>query len=247
LALPALLAFSAAAAPPAAEGSAAPSTTLPSDTAARPGPAAEAVPPVAGDSTAVPATGPSGAGLEALAGPAEPDALAADLRALDLDDLDARTRSTLLFGGSSPVSFSGEARVKFQDHYMRDFPLFMKEDRARMGVGYEGNESILRLGMVVRPNRSTVLWSKIGFQHTMPGNFLNGNQPPGQDGFEPIQDRHDKMEITGNIHEDMSAGLAIRTVPASAWLRMGNVLWTEASPLTIWKAQPRTFAWEYLP
>jgi hypothetical protein len=45
----------------------------------------------------------------------------------------------------------------------------------------------------------------------------------------------------------MAAGLAIRTVPASFWVRMGNVLWTEASPLTIWKAQPRTFAWDYLP
>lgn len=179
--------------------------------------------------------------------------LAAELRALDLDDLDARTRSTILFGGSSPVSFSGEARVKFQDHYLLDFPTYMKEDRTRTGVGYEGNESILRLGMVVRPNRSTVLWSKIGFQHTMPGNFVNGTAnvngipSPGPDGFERIQDRHDKMEVAANIHEDMSAGLAIRTIPASAWLRMGNVLWTEASPLTIWKAQPRTFAWEYLP
>jgi hypothetical protein len=28
---------------------------------------------------------------------------------------------------------------------------------------------------------------------------------------------------------------------------MGNTMWTEASPLTVWKAQPRTFAWEYLP
>jgi hypothetical protein len=154
------------------------------------------------------------------------------------------------------VSFSGEARVKIQDHYLgrwlpfvegEQVPDYMKEDKARTAVGYEGNESMLRLGMVVRPNRSTVLWSKIGFQHTMPGNYLNGNAAPGPDGYGRAQERHDKMEITANIHEDMLAGLAIRTVPASAWLRMGNVLWTEASPLTIWKAQPRTFAWEYLP
>ncbi|MFP4416026.1 MAG: hypothetical protein ACLFSB_02005 [Chitinispirillaceae bacterium] len=45
----------------------------------------------------------------------------------------------------------------------------------------------------------------------------------------------------------MNAGIAIRTIPASFWLKMGNVQWIEASPLTIWKAQPRTFAWEYLP
>ena len=104
---------------------------------------------------------------------------------------------------------------------------------------------MLRLGMVVRPNRNAVLWSKIGFQSTLPGNFINSG--PGADGYTREQDRHDKTETTANIHEDMAAGLAIRTVPASAWLRMGNVIWTEASPLTIWKAQPRTFAWEYLP
>ena len=45
----------------------------------------------------------------------------------------------------------------------------------------------------------------------------------------------------------MSAGLAIRTVPVSFWLKLGAVHWVEASPLTIWKAQPRMFAWEYLP
>jgi hypothetical protein len=45
----------------------------------------------------------------------------------------------------------------------------------------------------------------------------------------------------------MCAGLAVRTIPASFWLKMGNILWTEASPLTIWKAQPRNTGWDFLP
>jgi hypothetical protein len=175
------------------------------------------------------------------------DAPPADSGAVNLEALESRVRSTLLFGGSSPVSFSGEARLKLQEHYLTDHPGYMATDKTWTQANYEGNESFLRLGMVARPNRNVVLWSKIGFQHTLPGNFLNSNGGPGADGYRRVQDRHDKTETVANIHEDMSAGLAIRTVPASAWLKMGNVLWTEASPLTIWKAQPRTFAWEYLP
>ena len=55
------------------------------------------------------------------------------------------------------------------------------------------------------------------------------------------------MDVTANIHEDMSAGMAIRTVPASFWLSMGNVQWIQASPFTIWKAQPRNTVWDFLP
>jgi len=173
-----------------------------------------------------------------------------DSLTVPIDELESHVRSTLLFGGSSPVSFAGEARLKIQEHFLYDYPAFMEKDRTYTNANWEGNESIIRLGMVVRPNRNTVLWSKIGFQHTLPGNFTNANaagQTPDTQGWEQVQTRHDKTDITANIHEDMSAGMAIRTSPASFWLRMGNVLWTEASPLTIWKAQPRNFAWDYLP
>jgi hypothetical protein len=66
-------------------------------------------------------------------------------------------------------------------------------------------------------------------------------------GYVPYLYRHDKSHASVSIHEDLSAGIAVRTVPASFWVRLGNTMWTEASPLTVWKAQPRTFAWEYLP
>ena len=62
-----------------------------------------------------------------------------------------------------------------------------------------------------------------------------------------VTQNHDKSNLPAIIHEDMSAGMAIRTVPVSFWLKLGAVHWIEASPFTIWKSQPRTFAWEYLP
>jgi hypothetical protein len=188
-----------------------------------------------------------------MAGAIATSAEGLDSLSVPIDQLESHVRSTLLFGGSSPVSFAGEARLKIQEHYLSDYPMYMAKEQTYTAANYEGNESFLRLGMVVRPNRNTVLWSKIGFQHTLPGNFTNGqDQDPTHGnldavGYQQLQTRHDKTEVTANIHEDMSAGLALRTKLASFWVRMGNVIWTEASPLTLWKSQPRNFAWDYLP
>ena len=164
-----------------------------------------------------------------------------------LDDIESKVQSTLVSGGSSPVSFSGEARLKVQYHNLGfDAPGYMATDRSYLQSGWEGNENIYRLGMVVHPGRNLVLWSKIGFQHTITG---AGSElvPPNGEGFIEYPYRHDKVRNSVTIHEDMNAGIAVRTVPASFWVKMGNTLWTEASPLTVWKSQPRTFAWEYLP
>lgn len=174
-----------------------------------------------------------------------------DSLATTVDNLEDKVRSTLMSGGSSPISFAGEARIKAQYHNLGlDAPAYMQADRSYLQSGWEGNENLFRLGMVVRPGRNTVLWSKIGFQHTLIGNYYygpNSNLGDAPDGFSPYQYRNDKVRNSVTIHEDMSAGIAVRTIPASFWVRFGNTMWTEASPLTVWKAQPRTFAWEYLP
>jgi hypothetical protein len=78
----------------------------------------------------------------------------------------------------------------------------------------------------------------------MAGNYYYATD---EDGFQQFQFRHDKMRNSITIHEDLAAGIAVRTAPASFMVTLGNTLWTEASPFTVWKAQPRNFAWEYLP
>jgi len=170
-----------------------------------------------------------------------------DSLGLTENDLESKVRSTLMFGGSSPVSFSGEARLKLQYHQMSECPPYFELDKSYMQSNWEGNESFVRLGMVARAGRNTVLWSKIGFQHNLPGNFLRSDRETTSEGLRRTDWRHDKGDIPAIIHEDMNAGIAIRTVPVSFWLKMGAIHWIEASPLTIWKSQPRTFAWEYLP
>lgn len=159
--------------------------------------------------------------------------------------LEQKVRSTLMFGGSSPVSFSGEARVRLQYHNFTVFPDYLGADRSYLQSGWEGNEGAVRVGMVARPGRNTVLWAKWGFQSTLPGHTESYVTDDG--GFRQVQSLHDKTNAPTYIHEDLSAGIAIRTRPASFWLKLGNVNWVEASPLTIWKSQPRLFAWEYLP
>jgi len=66
-------------------------------------------------------------------------------------------------------------------------------------------------------------------------------------GFSQVIGAHDKLNFSASIHEDMGAGIAIRTKAASFWMNMGNIQWVEASPLTIWAGQNRLFAWEFLP
>jgi len=186
------------------------------------------------------------------AGEAEINAKISDTTGIPINDLESKVLSTLFTGGASPVSFSGEGRFKIQHEQFNEYPSFISLDRDWTTANPEGNESMLRLGMVVRPNRSMVLWSKIGFQGTFPGLYTNASAQTtapkeGDPGFSQDQTVHDKMDVTANIHEDMSAGMAIRTVPASFWLSMGNVQWIQASPFTIWKAQPRNTVWDFLP
>jgi len=162
-----------------------------------------------------------------------------------VDALESKVLSTMMFGGSSPISFSGDARLRVQYHNLGfDAPGYMEADKAYLQSGWEGGENLVRLGMVVRPGRNTVLWSKIGFHHTLVGNYRSVYDA---DGYSIYPYRHDKARNNITISEDMSAGIAVRTTPASFWVRMGNTMWTEASPLTVWKAQPRNFAWEFLP
>jgi len=183
---------------------------------------------------------------------------------VNIDNLDKMVRNNLFTSGSAPVMFTGEARIKLTDTYWGDTNQtragFMDLDRHRLSF-WEGNESAVRIAMLARPTGNVILWSKLGFNTTFAGHYLNkyGTSPayigsdisstmPGDvSGYDRSQYLHDKDNNPIFIHEDMNAGIAIRYEPASFWVRMGHTIWTQASPLTIWKAQPRNFAWDYLP
>lgn len=159
----------------------------------------------------------------------------------DLPALEKKVISTLMFGGSSLISFTGEARVKCQYHIVPDYPDYLTYDKSRTQV-FGG----VRLGMVVQPGRNLTLWSKLGFTSKLPGHALRTFESDSSGKYGEIGGHHYWNNKPVSIFEDMCAGVAIRTEPASFWLKLGSIIWTEASPFTIWKAQPRNFAWDYL-
>ena len=129
-----------------------------------------------------------------------------DSLGLQKNDLESKVRSTLMFGGSSPVSFSGEGRLKMQYHSFKEgHAKYLTQDDTYLQSNWEGNESFVRIGMVARAGRNTVLWSKIGFQHTLPGTFINKEKARKEDGSFNVPNRHDKSNEPAIIHEDMSA------------------------------------------
>jgi hypothetical protein len=115
--------------------------------------------------------------------------------------------------------------------------------------------------MIISPNRNATLWATVGlsasFQGVNTSSFLNPKTHSVDGDGELVEDRkpgvwsysfqhHNANRSTG-VFEDLSAGMAIRTKPISFMLNMGAVNWNEASPLSVWKAQPKTFAWDYMP
>ncbi len=190
---------------------------------------------------------------------------------LSYEELSKQVGNNIFTSGSSPVLFAGEARIKLTDMYWGDSSQtragFMDLDRHKLSF-WEGNESAVRIAMLARPTGNVILWSKLGFNTTMIGHYLgqHGTNPSyltaidkylnpaivdtsknNPAGYTRAQALHDKDNQPIYIHEDMNAGIAVRYEAASFWVRMGHTIWTEASPLTIWKAQPRNFAWDYLP
>ena len=156
-----------------------------------------------------------------------------------LPQLEKKVLSTLMFGGSSPISFTGETRLKGQYHRFVDYADFLTNDRSRFQVS-----GGVRLGMVVQPGRNLTLWSRLGFLSKFPGNPVRVIDSSGN--FAEIESNHYLNNKPTHIFEDMCAGIAISTRPASFWAKFGSIIWAEGSPFTIWKAEPRAFAWEFL-
>jgi hypothetical protein len=166
-----------------------------------------------------------------------------------INEIEEKVSSTLMDGASSPIGFSGEGRLKIQFHDLRYYPKFMESDRSWIQSGWEGNEGLLRLGMIASIGRNVTFYSKIGFQNTLPGFYTNnsGNSDANNPGFALLQYVHDVHDFSAYIHEDLKAGIALRTSPASFMLNFGGIQWIEMSPFTVWEHQRRLFAWDYLP
>lgn len=176
--------------------------------------------------------------------PVGQEAQQAQLDSIDasLNDAEAMARRTLFSGGSKPVSFAGEALLRFIGSNFTSYPEWMHRDVTETKNSFGS----IRVGMVAAPHRNLRLWSKIAFNHALMG----ANKPTKANDLQswtatPQTGYHDPHSV--NLFEDMAAGLIAKTGPVTTSSKIGGTLWYEASPLTVWKGQPRMFGWDYVP
>ncbi len=160
----------------------------------------------------------------------------------NLDPVEAQARRSIFGGGSKPVSFSGEALFRFIGTSYDEYPDWLSRDVTETKNSFAS----IRVAMVAAPHRNLRLWSKIGFNHA-----LLGNQKAAawsNNGFYEAGPRIGSLDARENQNfEDMSAGLIAKTGQVTTQIKIGGVLWTEASPLSLWKGQNRMFGWDYVP
>jgi hypothetical protein len=169
-----------------------------------------------------------------------------------MDDMDALIRKSMLTGSSKPVSFSGEALARFIGTTYDQYPSWMATDET------ENKNSVasVRVAMVAAPQRNLRLWSKIAFNADWygtndPTNLYSSSNSAAAAGVGMGTYRSPQTGYfdphSNALYEDMCAGLIASIGKSSTSLKLGGVLWTEASPLTVWKGQNREFGWDYLP
>lgn len=184
--------------------------------------------------------------------PALGDAAKVELDSINagLDQYESMARRSILSGGSKPVSFAGEAIGRIIGSTYREYPDWMQADATTMKNSF----ATLRVGMVAAPNRNLRLWSKVAFDHALLGSTASPSTVAGNDAKE-LPYGYYRSPTTGEagfklgslVFEDMAAGAVAKIGPTTWSMKAGGVLWNELSPLTVWKIQPRIFAWDYLP
>lgn len=161
----------------------------------------------------------------------------------NLDPLEAQARRSLFGGGSKPVSFSGEALFRFIGSSYDQYPSWMTQDQTET----KNSIASIRIGMVAAPHRNLRMWSKIGFNSALLG--YNKAAPQRETTGPWYASAHigsgDAKDI--QAFEDVIAGLIAKTGPVTTQTKIGGALWTEISPLTLWKGQNRVFGWDYVP
>ncbi|HOX51318.1 MAG TPA: hypothetical protein PKY05_07510, partial [Fibrobacteria bacterium] len=179
----------------------------------------------------------------------EVQSAALDTMEQNLDRLESSIRKSLKGGGSKPVSFSGEAIFRFIGTSYQEYPLWMADDNTESKNSFAS----IRMAMVAAPHKNLRLWSKIAFN----GALYGTNAPStlaGARGLNSQDSAYRSTPQTGHfdphsvqVYEDMSAGVTAAVGKATTMFRVGGTLWTEASPLTVWRSQNRLFGWDYVP
>jgi hypothetical protein len=154
-----------------------------------------------------------------------------------MDSLGEYSNSTTLGKDDSPVSFSGEIITRLKNQHIDELsPLFLN-DKAHTNM-----EATLRLSMGIFPSSYVNVWTIMDFPFDFSGIFRNnkaydpngGNTNP----YERANSHHGFNYDGVSLWEEMTAGVDVRGGQFGGMLKVGGVLWVNASPFTIWDRDP---------
>ncbi|MGM0461249.1 MAG: hypothetical protein ACQEQ4_02375 [Fibrobacterota bacterium] len=158
----------------------------------------------------------------------------------NLEGLEENVASTTEDGGSWPVEFRGQFQLITNLYRYAEMAenSYLMYDKQNLEIG--AGSDILNLEMTVNPGRNVDFWATMGVKASFLGHNFYDTRPEYYPGH------HYEGEGVA-VDERLAAGIAIRTKLASFMLEGGAINWIDASPLSIWKGQPRVFAWERMP
>jgi hypothetical protein len=171
-----------------------------------------------------------------------------------LDSLGEYASSAILGKDDSPVSLSGDFMVRMRNHTFYEAAPFQYMDKHRTYF-----DAGLSLALGVTPNSFVSFWGNMFFPMDFTGYYANKyscypNSTANADASYACKvPYHHSMDFySTSMQENITAGIDVRGGEFGAMLKAGGVLWTNASPLTVWErhftpqyvSQFETYEWE---
>jgi hypothetical protein len=185
-------------------------------------------------------------------------AASANIDADRLDSLAEYASSAVLGKDDAPVSLSGDFMVRMRNHNYYEFAPVQTADKHRTFF-----EAGLSLALGVNPNSFVSFWGNLFLPMDFSGYYTNSlacspnsisdNAIANGGSYACKMPYHHSTDFySTSMQENITVGIDLRGGEFGAGLRAGGVLWTNASPLTVWErqftpqyvSQFETYEWE---
>ncbi|MDR0516164.1 MAG: hypothetical protein LBH25_03880 [Fibromonadaceae bacterium] len=186
-------------------------------------------------------------------------AVSANIDEERLDSLAEYASSAVIGKDDSPVSLSGDFMVRMRNHSYYEFAPFQIYDKHRTYF-----ESGLSLALGVNPSSFVSFWGNLLLPMDFSGYYTNSlacspntisNTAIASENASyacKMPYHHSADFYSASMQENITVGIDLRGGEFGAELKAGGVLWTNASPLTVWErqftpqyvSQFETYEWE---
>jgi len=155
-----------------------------------------------------------------------------------LDSLGDYSLSTNKGKDATPVSVSGNVYTRLKNFYYTNPSYLFKGDKARTDM-----DAAMLVVLGVYPNSYVNLWTTLDIPFDFSGLFGNtyATNVDGDQSTEEMERApfHHHIDYYGaSLWEEMTAGINVRGGSFGGMFKAGGVLWTNASPFSIWDRDP---------